>query len=203
MPSQIKRVFGIGINDARLIGDQPVSSRYERTKDCPFYTAWSNMIERCYSAKYHERKPSYLGCSVTDEWIYFSNFMQWMKTQPWEGNTLDKDILHPGNKVYGPETCVFVSKKLNLFVIDSAASRGNFPLGVCYHKAMNKLRATCSNPFTGKNESLGYYTCPQDAHEAWRKRKHEHACRYADMQTDQRIAEALRKRYAKSGGQDE
>lgn len=203
MPSQIKRVFGIGINDARLIGDQPGSSRYEKTKDCPFYTTWSHMIERCYSAKYHERKPSYLGCSVADEWLYFSNFMQWMKTQPWEGSTLDKDILYPGNKIYGPETCVFVPKKLNLFVIDSAASRGNFPIGVCYHKSMNKLRATCSNPFTGKNESLGYYTCPKEAHEAWRKRKHEHACRYADMQTDQRIAEALRKRYAKSGGHDE
>lgn len=203
MSSQIKRVFGIGINDARLIGDQPCSSRYERTKDCPFYTAWSHMIERCYSVKYQSMKPSYKGCSVIDEWIHFSKFMEWMKSQPWEGNTLDKDILFPGNKVYSPETCVFVTKRLNLFVINSSASRGKYPIGVSYHKNMNKLAASCSNPFTGKNEHLGYYTCQQEAHEAWRKRKHEHACRYADMQTDQRIAEALRKRYAKIGGQDE
>lgn len=56
--------------------------------------------------------------------------------------------------------------------------------------------ARCNNPFTLARECLGFFQDPDAAHEAWRARKHEHACVYADMQTDPRIAKALRARYA-------
>ena len=108
---------------------------------------------------------------------------------------IDKDILYPGNKVYGPETCVFVSCQINVFLVDCASARGDFPVGVNWEQNAGKFRARCRNPFTKKHEYLGLFSDPQDAHEAWREKKHEHACRYADMQTDLRIAEALRRRY--------
>ncbi len=154
------------------------------------------MLERCYSAKYHERKPTYNGCSVAKEWHSFSTFRAWMIKQEWNGNQLDKDLLIPGNKVYGPDTCVFVSGKLNTFMSDCGSARGEWPLGVCWDSTKGKLISQCSNPFTGKKEHLGYFTDPFEAHEAWRERKHEHACRYAGMQTDQRIASALITLYA-------
>ena len=118
-----------------------------------------------------------------------------MITQPWEGNELDKDILKPGNKVYSPDTCIFVSSKLNTFMVDRKAGRGDLPLGVTWHKGDRKNQAQCCNPFTGKYEFLGHFTDPAEAHESWRKRKHELACMHAEMQTDPRIAEALRTRY--------
>ena len=70
----------------------------------------------------------------------------------------------------------------------------NGPL-VCFHKRVKKFSATIGNPFTKKQEHLGYFTCPNEAHQAWKKRKHELACQLADIQTDQRVAEALRIRY--------
>jgi hypothetical protein len=123
-----------------------------------------------------------------------------MASQPWEENQLDKDVLVPGNKVYSPFTCVFLPRHLNLFMTDSGAARGKWPIGVSWYKSRGKLRAICCNPFTGANEYLGLFSCPNEAHEAWRRRKHELACQYADQQTDPRIAAALRSRYAMTPG---
>ena len=54
-----------------------------------------------------------------------------------------------------------------------------------------KFRASCSNPFTQKREHLGYFTCEQEAHEAWLERKLELAHELAAIQEDPRVAEAL------------
>lgn len=121
-----------------------------------------------------------------------------MEVQPWEGNQLDKDILHPGNKQYGPETCVFVTRKLNMFLVDQGSVRGEWPLGVYWNSEDRRFQSQCSNPFTGKHEYLGRFDSPEAAHDAWRLCKHRHACRYADMQHDERIALALRARFIAS-----
>ena len=69
-------------------------------------------------------------------------------------------------------------------------------LGVCFHKQVGKYYTQCSNPFTKKQENLGYFTCPNKAHRAWLKRKHELAVQLADTQSDERVAKALQERYA-------
>jgi len=53
----------------------------------------------------------------------------------------------------------------------------------------------CSNPFTRKGENLGYFTCEEEAHQAWLKRKLELAHLLAAEQTDTRVAKALIERY--------
>lgn len=118
-----------------------------------------------------------------------------MEVQSWQGKQLDKDLLVKGNKFYSPENCVFVDRVTNSFTIDRGANRGVWPLGVSFDKRDVKFRAQCSNPFTKKNENLGYFTCSDEAHQAWKKRKHELACQLADLQTDKRVAAALRTRY--------
>lgn len=118
-----------------------------------------------------------------------------MERQQWKGMEIDKDLLFVGNKVYSAETCVFVDRVTNVFVIDRAADRGEWPLGVSFKKDIGKFSARCQNPFTKRRENLGYFKCPSEAHEAWRKRKHELACQLAELQTDARVAEALRNRY--------
>jgi len=198
MIKKSKLVYGVGINDAGypVTIYASVNGRRKQLWLCPFYRAWAGMMRRCYSAKCRAAFPTYKGCTVALEWRYFSAFRDWMTTQDWEGNQLDKDILRPGNKVYSPGTCVFVSCQLNSFLLDSAAARGSWPIGVDWFDRYGKFRARCRNPFTKKLESLGYFTEPSAAHESWRARKHELACQYADQQTDQRIAEALRARHA-------
>lgn len=187
-------VFGVGINDA----DYAVMSKAGRAIiwRCPFYQAWYNMLQRCHSEKRHLRNPTYSGCTTSPEWLRFSNFRKWMHSQGWQGNHLDKDLLYPGNKHYSALTCVFISPQLNKFLCDSAAIRGDWPIGVCWAKREEKFLSRCCDPFDGgKHKFLGYFDCPKLAHHAWRIAKHGHALTYANMQTDPRIAEALRTRY--------
>lgn len=193
MDGENRLIYGVGINDADYVVQPTINGKREI---CPFYRLWFNMIKRCYSMKYQVRYPTYIGCSVCDEWLTFLNFKAWVQTQNWEGKELDKDLLLEDNKVYSPETCIFVDHVVNTFTLNRAADRGNHPIGVDILKH-GGFRARCNNPFSGKSEYLGQFTCPNQAHEAWRKRKHELACQLADLQSDDRVADALRMRYWK------
>lgn len=197
-----KLVYGAGINDADYVTERKETVGYVDGKRkrklvwiCPYYSAWRDMLKRCYSAKHQERNPTYIGCTVSEDWHTFSNFKAWMETQAWEGLQLDKDILIEGNKIYSAETCVFVSPLVNSFTIDCRAARGEWLIGVCWHKRDGKFIAQCSNPFTGKRERLGHFTCEQQAHNAWQSRKLELARELAAIQTYPRVAKALIDRY--------
>ena len=196
-----KLVYGVGLNDAGY-----AVSKYEtivvdgKKKQklvcgCPFYRAWVSMLDRCYSVKYQEKCPTYIGCSVSEEWKTFSNFKSWMEKQDFEGKQLDKDLLFEGNKVYGPEVCVFVSPMVNSFTTDCGASRGKWLIGASWDKEKQKFQAHCRNPFTKKLERLGRFDSEREAHQAWSKRKLELAHELAAIQTDPRVAEALITRY--------
>lgn len=198
MNKSAKLVHGVGLNDAdyQIASYAIICGRRKQQWVCPIYIVWKGMLERCYSAKYQLRCPTYIGCSVVQEWHSFSAFRAWMLSQDHKGRQLDKDILVPGNRVYGPGTCVFVSPELNKLLNGYSAARGEWPIGVCLHKGTGKFQAMCCNPFNRKNEHLGLFTTPDAANDAWRVRKHEHACTYAELQSDPRVATALRARYA-------
>lgn len=192
-----KLVYGVGVNDATY-ETQSSSFGGRASWKCPFYRKWSAMLERCYSAKFKEGNKAYEGCSVCDEWLKFSNFKRWMETQDWQGKHLDKDLISRGNKIYCPEKCCFVDSKLNSFLTERSAKRGQFMLGVSVDKETGKFKAECSNIiFAGscKGKNLGRFTDEKEAHLAWKSRKHEIACKLADLQTDERVANALRTRY--------
>lgn len=196
---EVKRrlVYGVGVNDAdyRVQNFTVVDGKNVQTWCCPYYQTWLNMIKRGYSKRRKSLFPTYRDVTVCEEWHSFMNFRKWMIQQDWKGNHLDKDIIVTGNKVYGPEFCAFVDPSLNMFTTDSAAARGEWPIGVSWQERAKKFHSRCSNPFTKKYEHLGYFNCPNQAHQAWKARKHELACQLADLQTDQRVAEALRIRY--------
>ena len=196
-----KLVYGVGVNDAGYVVKKwetiKVNGKQKRKLVwvCPYYRAWTSMLERCYYSKYQERCPTYKGCSVSEEWLRFSNFKRWMESQDWECKQLDKDLLFAGNKVYSKETCVFVTRGVNLFTTDRGASRGEWLIGVCWDKGAGKFVSRCCNPFTKKGEHLGYFTCEKEAHQAWLKRKLELAYQLAAKQTDERVGKALIERY--------
>jgi len=195
-----KLVYGVGVNDADYVVSvvEAISNKGEKQVQrvvwkCPYYQRWMNMLMRCYSPKYQARQTSYVGCSVCDEWLLFSNFKNWMMTQQWEGKALDKDILCKGNRVYSPDFCVFVDQNVNSLLADSAKKRGEFPIGVSLHKESQRLLATCLDG-RRKKVHLGFFDNADDAHEAWRKYKHELACKLAETQVDVRVKNALKTR---------
>ena len=196
-----KLVYGVGINDADYVvkNFESIEVNGKRKQklvwECPYYRAWCNMLQRCYSTKFQERKPTYKGCSVSDEWLRFSNFKMWMERQDWECKHLDKDLLLKGNKVYSAETCVFVTGEVNTFTLDRGASRGEWLIGVSLNRGASKFESQCSNPFTKKSEYLGLFDSEIEAHQEWLKRKLEFATLLAAEQTDGRVAKALIERY--------
>ncbi len=208
MKKETRLLHGFGLADVeyRLQEKVIITDEYGKRKQktlwrCPYYTKWSAMIERCYCSKFLAKWPTYIGCSVTSEWKSLSNFIRWVDSQPnkdWQSCNLDKDLLVKDNRVYSPENCVFVSPALNMFLTESTKSRGQFSIGVTYHKRDKVFEAKCQNPFgTSPDEGryLGRFLTEQEAHIAWKLKKHEYACIYADMQDDPLIAEALRTRY--------
>lgn len=118
-----------------------------------------------------------------------------MKNQDWEGKQLDKDLLVSGNKMYGPDTCVFVSGDVNKFMTDSLRARGDLPIGVTWHKGNRKYNAQCNNLSRSDGKCLGYYDTPEQAHLVYKARKKVLAIELASMQTNELISHALLRKY--------
>lgn len=134
-----KVILGVGYFG---IGKYKSSINYKVTNQ---YRCWYNMLQRCYDNKLHKTHPTYIGCTVCDEWHNFQNFAQWYDLNFYqiinEEMHLDKDILIKGNKVYSPETCVFVPVRINgLFKTNNVS---NLPLGISTY--YNKYQASCYN----------------------------------------------------------
>lgn len=181
-------VHGVGVNDA-WYSVKPIIDGIRHY--CPYYVRWSSMISRCYSESYQNRYPTYRGCSVCDEWLKFSNFRSWMKTQEWEGKQLDKDIIVKGNKIYSPENCAFIMQETNKFILSRDEYRGDLPIGVCFDKKAKKYKAACGS-FKRKNGGFaGNFDDPHEAHLAWLKKKREHAISLSEMESDERVKNAL------------
>lgn len=101
----------------------------------PIFNIWDGMRKRTTSKIHQSRMPNYKETYVCKEWRLYSTFAQWvMEQQIWLGRQLDKDLLRPGNKEYGPKYCRFVPSQINNLFVDSGTIRGNFPMGVYKHE---------------------------------------------------------------------
>jgi hypothetical protein len=192
-----KLVFGVGVNNAdySVTKHTKTNGQSRVTWTCPFYVSWVSVLRRCYSQIELDKHPTYIGCVIVPEWVYFMNFKAWMETQDWEGKELDKDLLVPGNKLYGPNTCVFVSQSVNKFVTERQNHRGHWPIGVAFIKESGKFLSYCNSVVDGKRKRLGLYETPEEAHAAWLDFKLEQAKILASIQEDERVSRALISRY--------
>lgn len=176
-------VFGIGIK-----GLEP--TRDENGEILNSYKCWKAMLSRCYSAKYQEKYPTYKGCSVCSDWLYYPNFKKWYDENYYEINNktsqLDKDVLIKGNKVYSPNTCVFVPNFINTLFIKKQNKRGELPIGVCYYKPNKKYRAGLSVFKNGKAtfKTIGYFTTINEAFKVYKQAKEEYIKEVADEYKD-------------------
>lgn len=165
-----KPVYGLGINDSK----EPVTKS-------PYYKTWHNMMKRCYDTGYQAKQPTYIGCSVCKEWLTLSSFEAWMRLQDWQGKELDKDILNPGNKVYSPQNCAFVSRAINSLLNQRRPKASGLPQGVYWCHYTKKYRAELVK--WGRKESIGRYDTPQQASTAYKKAKARHIREIANSQS--------------------
>ena len=132
-------VFGQGIND---IG-------FERES----YASWHSMHRRCYSAVYQKNKPTYIGCSVAEDWKILSNYDQWFNKHFHKGFQLDKDLLFYGNKIYSEDTCCFLPNEINGALRNDYGQNG-LPPGVSYKTESSKYIAQLSQNIDGKRKGI-------------------------------------------------
>ena len=94
------------------VGDYKTSSKSKLTTA---YVCWYGMIYRCYNPADLNKKSTYRDVTVCSDWFNFQTFAKWHSENYVKGMDMDKDINQIGKaeKVYSPETCLFVSSAEN------------------------------------------------------------------------------------------
>lgn len=137
------------------------------------YQTWCGMLERCYDEKCQEKKPTYKGCVVCEEWHNFQIFAAWYyDNYPKDGGKyqLDKDLSCYGErgKLYSPETCVFVTAQVNTEEAHSKSYKFKNPEGevvdiynlakFCRENGLDQ--GTMWHVFNGREKSYKGWTKP-------------------------------------------
>lgn len=162
------------------VGRYKTSNKHGTSK---YYTTWKNLFTRCYGCDIKSKDRSYHDVEICDEWHNFQNFAKWYEDNYYEVNgekmCLDKDILVKGNKMYSPDTCVFVPERINNIFINRSSKRGNTPMGVYYKMKLNKYESYTN--MNGKREYLGVYDTIEDAFNVVKQSKEKYIKEVADM----------------------
>lgn len=176
-----RRTCGVGYLGE---GDAPVKINKKWSN---VYILWHGMMMRCYDKNYQIKQYTYKDCSVCEEWHNYQNFYKWYKDNYYEFQNeriaVDKDILCKSNKIYSPDNCVFVPQSINNLFVKREASRGEYPIGVSYHKTSNKFRASCNN-VDKKSIILGDFDNPVDAFNEYKRFKELTIKKKADLCKD-------------------
>lgn len=193
LTGRVKNPFHPQVRGIGFFGVGPYKAK-EGIDTTPEYVHWSSMLTRSYYEGYHQRFPTYVGCSVDEQWHNFQEFAEWCQWQPGHnmGHVLDKDVLVQGNKVYGPETCVFVPPELNSIIVTQVKPGKGTPAGISFQTSAQKYIVSCA--INGKNKNLGRYKCATEAFAVYKEFKEclvkERAEKYKDV-LDERAYQAF------------
>ena len=159
-------LYGVATND---LGRGECSYMHNRRQVvAKFYATWKRMLYRCYDAEFLKDNPTYIGCSVCDDWLTLSNFREWFNNTYIDGYDLDKDMLVSGNKIYSPETCVWLPHELNALLCVRTRNKGNLPVGVSLQRSGRYQSGATQH---GKRVQFGTYDTPDEAHEVYIEHK--------------------------------
>lgn len=162
-----RTIYDIGLCDAITVD--------ENGKTLKSYTAWANILLRCYSKAYHNREPSYIGCEICEEWKKYSVFKKWYDDNAKEGFQLDKDLVSPNEKVYSPRTCSFVPTLINNIISRCGKSdrgRGKYCIGVYVDEQQQKKNKYFTSVTEyGRNKYVGSFMTKEEAFIAYKKEK--------------------------------
>ena len=170
-------VHGVGINDRTY----PASIKGKNNKE---YDLWTSMLKRCYSEKVHVKQPTYVGCTVSDNFKHYAYFFEWCQTQIGfnaSGYTLDKDLIIKGNKIYSEDNCLFLPQSLNKLLTKRQLHRGGLPIGVT-KSSNNNYMVRCK--IDGSENYLGVFNTPELAFNAYKTFKEAHIKEVAEKYKD-------------------
>lgn len=188
-------IFGVGVNDWLYSCHKYVDGKKVAIKE---YVLWKGVIERCYSRKLINNRPTYESVKCDPSWLSMTNFINDVScfvgydkafTDGWE---LDKDILSPEEKVYSKETCCFVPPRINTVLLSNSRSNNGLPVGVSLIKKSGKFQARCR--LDGVERHLGVFDTPEEASVAYKQYKKLELLRLADVykdDIDERVYDAL------------
>lgn len=160
---------------------------------------WKNMLKRTkIGGEYQSRNPTYIGTTVSENFLDFQWFTNWHREQVGYGlpdYALEKDILVSGNKKYSENNCVLVPKSLNSFLIAPSADRG-LPQGVSFDARCGLYQVDLQT--TKGKLYLGKYASGQEAGEVYKVAKEAEARRWyerlkaCEFLVDNRVIERMR-----------
>ncbi len=160
----VASAFGIG-----FLGVGP----YAPATNAKEHIHWKGLLERSYCPKLVLKRPTYLEVVADIKWHNFQNFAPWCHTQKGfinKGWELDKDLLIKGNKIYSPETCVFLPPAINAVLVKGKGTRDSaLPIGVTYSEHGTGYRAYCSD----KRKTLSKRSSSVEECFAWYKNTKE------------------------------
>lgn len=165
-------VQGWGINNA----DYQVSRVSPVRWECPFYSRWRSLVDRC-KGKQRPRE-AYSDCDVSEDFKYFLEFKEWAISEGFsETNSrisyLDKDVSQLGNKLYSKDSCVFIPPSINSAIVGMCNHVGDLPAGVIkkVEPRNNREYLVSRIMLKGKPKQLGVRTTPEECHALWQKAK--------------------------------
>ena len=166
------KIYGVG-----FIG----VGEYESKNDGeihPFYDAWRGALRRSYDPLFHKKFPLYKDCEVHEDWHNYQNFCEWSSAQVfYKGYKLDKDILVQGNKLYGPDTCVYLPNELNCIISNRWDDNRGLPRGVSISanpNAKKKIYVASLRRKGVSNLNLGYFDSPEEAYLVYKYEKEKY-----------------------------
>lgn len=151
------------------------------------YKVWRSILQRCFNKKVHIIRPTYSNVRVCDEWLKFSNFKEWFdKNYPYDLEKkgfrleLDKDLLSGDEKIYSPETCVFLPHTVNNFLANKTSRNTSGYSGVSWHKSIAKWEVRINKFNSNKTVALGCYDNINDARDRYLQARKEELCTIKD-----------------------
>lgn len=146
----VKNPFNITMYGVGYIGDGIYKTNDEKGNRTKEYTSWKNLLRRCYSEEDKQKYPAYYGiCTVCKEWFNFQNYASWYNNNFYDIGSgrmhLDKDVLFKNNKLYSPETCLFLPQRINMIFLEQP-NKYNLPSAISltasgkYHADYNTKR---------------------------------------------------------------
>lgn len=173
-----KRYYSVG-----YLGEGKYKVNDKSNKQTKQFKAWIGMLRRCYNQNSLKERERYTNVIVCEEWHNYQNFAEWYDNNFYTVNDekmcLDKDILVKGNKVYSPNTCVYVPNNINMLFSKRNKSRGQFPIGVHLDKKRCKFISQCHNS-ERKYVNLGAFDNVNDAFLSYKKFKEKTIKEVAD-----------------------
>lgn len=138
----------------RIRNERKALENYISPEEKQNYKRLRTIVERVNT------NPSYAGVKIHEKFLERKFFHEWCVNQVGYNESdsngksfqIDKDILSGVEKIYGPETCVFIPTEINMFLTATRNPDRSLPLGVVHGSNVETVSyvAQCQCPFDTK-----------------------------------------------------